>query len=858
MIKFFNTILFTVCEESSLIGGESSSDIFVKLHNLIQEIRKYQLYKKIGYACLPLVFGYYIVKNSKKQIIERTNEISFIQHNIIEELERTLIDVTYMYRDVEEKNTYLIYPIKANLLKQCLDLGKELQWFEENVDVFSSDFNFFIFNIQQEILILKNKIEDYNKQFIQRRKIEYDALFRLGLFPLDEDQKTAIITDDKYNLVVAGAGSGKTEVLTTRIAYLIKRKPDTVKPERILALAFQRDAAEEIRSRLHERYGADVKVKTFHSLGLEILKKAGTRFNLYGGDNHETESRNLVTSLLNKLLAEPKFQQAVIHFLKQIGAPDELKEVKDFRTKEDFYKYQRSLRYRTLDGTEVKSIGEREIMNFFLTHKLNGEKVRVCYEDYADWMSYVDREGRRQTPKPDFFIPDFDIYIEHWSIDNNGNVPPWYEGNYRETMHSKKEKFARQSKFTLVETTFGEFVTHPDFQILVERRISNALRKKFPGKTFSFTPVEYHELIEQVWEDCKASARTLPQNIYNFIVIAKTFRFTPQDIEKRLITEKWSSLQQAFGFVAVKIYSQYEKTMRAEKTIDFGDMINEAIDVLKKNNELFRDTFDHILIDEYQDISAQRYYLIDALLEKNPRCKLFCVGDDWQSIMGFAGSNLYYFKNFDQKFDHPAITYLTMNYRSIKSIVDTGATIIENNGGLQLQKKTVAKKSDVKPIKVYSLLHQENYRSRYYQQVADHCKAKIESLLNDGYQPKDIMVLTRIFKNPIFNENFLEFAHSKGIEYMSVHKSKGLQAKLVIILNVNKGLYGFPCELEDPSIFEPARELKLVDKEEEERRLFYVAITRAKEDVIIYNQKCAESKFLKEIRRHIQVEEIAY
>jgi len=191
-----------------LIGGESSSDIFVKLQNLIQEIRKYQLYKKIGYACLPLVFGYYIVKNSKKQIIERTNEISFIQHNIIEEFERIMKDVTYMYRDVEEKNTYLIYPIKANLLKQCLDLGKELQWFEENVDVFSSDFNFFIFNIQQEILILKNKIEDCNKQFIQRRKIEYDGLFRLGLLPLDEDQKTAIITDDKYNLVVAGAGSG--------------------------------------------------------------------------------------------------------------------------------------------------------------------------------------------------------------------------------------------------------------------------------------------------------------------------------------------------------------------------------------------------------------------------------------------------------------------------------------------------------------------------------------------------------------------------------------------------------------------------------------------------------------------------
>jgi DNA helicase-4 len=79
---------------------------------------------------------------------------------------------------------------------------------------------------------------------------------------------------------------------------------------------------------------------------------------------------------------------------------------------------------------------------------------------------------------------------------------------------------------------------------------------------------------------------------------------------------------------------------------------------------------------------------------------------------------------------------------------------------------------------------------------------------------------------------------------MTVHKSKGLQAKVVFLLCVDKGLYGFPSEIEDPFIFEPAMYGKLNNKEEEERRLFYVAITRSKEDVIIYTQKENESKFI--------------
>ena len=98
------------------------------------------------------------------------------------------------------------------------------------------DFNKIIVTSQSKISDIQKQVSSYNEQFVRRRMAEYDHLFKKSPFPLDENQKRAVIIDDKHNLVVAGAGSGKTEVLITRIAYLIERKPDTINPERIVAL----------------------------------------------------------------------------------------------------------------------------------------------------------------------------------------------------------------------------------------------------------------------------------------------------------------------------------------------------------------------------------------------------------------------------------------------------------------------------------------------------------------------------------------------------------------------------------------------------------------------------------------------
>lgn len=838
--------------------SDDYKEIISHIQSVILEIEKFKKYKKIGYCLTPLIIGFFLIRKYGKRIDEKFQYFNSIQAKLIEDIKKIFDLINESYNEIIEMNTYLIYSKKVNLLNRCKNDSDILRWFLQYQEYFDIKFNSLVADYLRELNKIQEGISRYNDEFIKRRKIEYDYLFKKASFELNDEQKTAIITDDKHNLVVAGAGSGKTEVLINRIAYLIERKPDKVLDEKILALAFQRDAAEEMKTRLKKRYGLDVKIKTFHALGLEILRKAGTRFNLYGGDNFDNETSKLINNIFSDLIKNISFQKKVIHYMEQIGSLEELKSEEDFKTKEEFYQYMKDLRFTCLNGTQVKSLGEQEILNFFFTHKINNETINIEYESYAEWMNYIDEDGKKHTPTPDFFLPDFDIYLEHWSIDRNGNVPPWYETDYIKNMELKKSCFKQQDKYSIVETTFGEFANNPHFEEIIKQRFLSALNKKYPDKKFTIEPISYFDLIDKVWEDCSITTKTLPANISNFIVIAKTYNLSPSKIENRLKKENWSNLQYAFADVAVNVYLEYEKHLRSKNNIDFADMINLAVDVLKEKKDIFFNAFDQILIDEFQDISTQRYRLIKVLMDKNPNCKLFCVGDDWQSIMGFAGANLDIFINFDKYFDHPARTDLAINYRSIKSIVDAGSQIIQHNRDLQLEKKVVATNQVEKPILVYSLLHQEDYKPKYYRQVAEHCIDKINYLTKNGAKPKDIMVLTRIFNNPIFNEIFLDYANEKRISYMSVHRSKGLQSKIVFILNVNEGLYGFPCQLEDPSIYEPAKETKVKDKEAEERRLFYVAVTRAKEDVYIYNQKCIESKFIREIGNCLKVEEVPY
>ena len=187
---------------------------------------------------------------------------------------------------------------------------------------------------------------------------------------------------------------------------------------------------------------------------------------------------------------------------------------------------------------------------------------------------------------------------------------------------------------------------------------------------------------------------------------------------------------------------------RLNSYIDFSDMINLAVKELKENKELYKNSFDQILIDEYQDVSAQRCELIRELMRKNEGCKLFCVGDDWQSIMGFTGSDLDFFVNFQEYFDHSARTDLSINYRSCKSIVDTDAEIIKHNRGSQVEKDTCTKNTSECPIKVYISNNSRKSLGMYYSQIINHCVISIKCYLDAGYEAKDILLLSRFWSCP--------------------------------------------------------------------------------------------------------------
>jgi DNA helicase IV len=797
-----------------------------------------------------VIIGFFINKGSERNVGQLATKIK-------QSFAECSSEVQELSREIADSGTYLTHTKKSNLLSRIESLRCMLATCEKKI-ILPSELANSVHAVLEESEDLAG---NYNQQFVRQRKRDYRYLWVKGSICLDDDQQTAIVTDDKYNLVIAAAGSGKTEVLTTRIAYLIQRKPDCIEPKRILAIAFQRKASHQITDRLLQRYGIEnVNVATFHKLGKDILERLGHEIRTTDIVD-ENKKYGFIKSFVEEQVAiNPVFFKLFIRYMKTVNDNEERIKQSD---KEKATAYLKEQKYITINRKKVNSVAEKAIMDYFLTHKIDGKPIEVEYERELEDF------------KPDFYLPQLDIFIEHWALDKEGNVPDWFNQTsqeYREIKEKKKTWF-REHNQILVETYSYEFdPKEPDlFCEILRKRIEAATQK-----SLLFTPLAYSEVLDLVWE----SQKTPVEDIKNFITTAKTYGYNPDAIARRLIENKWSSKQFAFGSLALEVFRAYEFKLDSLRKVDFEDMINEATAELERNPDLCKDMYDHILVDEYQDISTQRLNLIRKLLERNPNCKLFCVGDDWQSIMGFSGSNLSFFGDFKFYFENPAVTHISTNYRSIKSIVDTGAELIKNNGNKQVQKLVNSNNKTEKPILVLESPHKAGYDNNYFRQTVDDCLNRINEYLSKGYSPDDILVLSRFMRTKVFGryrwfrvvETFSYLAKERGInvaidneklpnaiQLLTVHRSKGLEAKVVFILNVVRGEFGFPSEIQDPSILDVATgENGINDPVEEERRLFYVAVTRAKEDLFIYTRSNEQSKFLNEIAFHTTPLRLSY
>lgn len=316
----------------------------------------------------------------------------------------------------------------------------------------------------------------------------------------------------------------------------------------------------------------------------------------------------------------------------------------------------------------------------------------------------------------------------------------------------------------------------------------------------------------------------------SFIKRIKTNNLSIEDI--KLLINKSNTKQKSLLIVILNIYSIYQEELNSLNQIDFDDMIIKAIEITKNND--FKRKYKYIIIDEFQDTSPIRYQLINQIINKT-NSKLMCVGDDFQSIYKFSGCNLDLFINFKKYFKNSKIKYLKNVYRNSYQVINTSQKFIKKNH-YQLKKKLYA----------HSYLKDSLYIIYYNNQTYKETFFKLLDYLNNNNQ-NNILILGRYNNDINTLTNNLEYK-DLNLNYLTVHKSKGLEEEDIIILNLVDNYKGFPSKIEDDEIFK----LMNYDKENypyaEERRLFYVALTRTKKHVYMLVNKDNPSIFIDEIK----------
>lgn len=699
----------------------------------------------------------------------------------------------------------------------------------------------------------------FNEQFVKNELEVYKDFFdNIEGRKLDIQQRTAVVTDDDNNIVIAGAGSGKTTTIVGKVNYIIDRYQ--IEPKEILLISFTNKSASTLADRIDIE---GVEAKTFHKFGKDIIVESENR---QPSIFEETQFKPLLTKYFTELIGNHSYLQKVTdYFIEYLKPP---KTQFEFENKGDYIQYLKDKNFKTykvipLQGRGgltynmevVKSIEECKIANFLL---FNG----ITYK-YEFPYEYDTATERFRQYKPDFTITqdDIKVYIEHFGISRNGNVPSWFDSDgirsssekYRDDMTWKRETH-KSYNTTLIETYSFEMSEDILFVNLSKhlRSAGIVLKPK--------SPEEIWKIITTVAID---EVKTFITLFGTFINLMKSNNYTIDDVihkNNQTQSDFFKKRNYLFTEIIKPIFERYESHLRERNEIDFSDMINKASKHI--NEGRYRRKISYVLIDEFQDISIGRYQLVKAIKNFNPSCKLFCVGDDWQSIYRFSGSDIALFKEFEKYFGFTVKSKIETTYRFHAPLIDISSGFIQKN-------PNQAKKELRGTSSAHNTIFKIQYSITENQDDTDALKSIIRDLVTtvENIENKEIMLLGRYgfdlkrIKNDsgLFNidevEGIISFSyvneddeHNRiNIQFLTVHKAKGLEADIVIILNCNSGKYGFPSEMSDDEVLNLL--LSEADQFEngEERRLFYVAMSRAKERVYFVADSSFKSKFIAEL-----------
>jgi len=815
----------------------------------------------IGVICIITISICYIaitrtrLKNKSKELSEKLNHISSYSNksNYEQARERLSALNNGAFIDIPSdlNSTFSGKIISATQEKDFVNHYKphfqEAYSLVKKLEAFNITPSETIFNFISDFGAINRLVKQHNEGIITFLLDTHKEFFDHCLkYPLDKQQRRSIVSEEENCLVVSSAGSGKTSSIVGKVKYLTEIKK--INPQNILLISYTNKAAAE----LTERMGiAGLRGYTFHKLALDIIgQTTGQKPSIY----ENTDA--LFVKIYHELLNDKKFKKSVIEYFIDYQTPEkewekrknerrqQLSEQKEVRLKATF---------PDMDGKTVYVRSEQEQKICFALSSLS---VKFRYEEPYE-HPLVDEMHSQY--KPDFSIyfeqggETKRIYLEHFGVDEHGLVPIWFAKDRGITYEEANQKYndgitwkkAAHEKFStkLLTTSSADF-HYSD----IREKLKTLLEKA----DVSIQEKTDAELYDMVLPPNSKHEKAFIRLVVTFVTLIKSSCKSVDEVLRQ--TKNAGDERSTFIIKNIfqPVYKRYIEELANINQIDFTDAILQATDICRSSHPV---KYDYIIVDEFQDISVDRYNFLKVLREGNPPAKLYCVGDDWQSIYRFSGSDMALFNQFSDYFGQTEINKIETTYRFGEPLVSLSSQFIQRNEA-QIKKNIHPFNPQVKTELQFCDYERRDYCNVIGQLVASIPLDKSVFLL--GRYSFDDYYLSFMYKSVKEGNRFFYIIGDRKIEFLTVHKSKGLEADYVIILQCNKDTYGFPSLVSD----DPVLNYVLTKSDQypygEERRLFYVAITRAKVKTYILYDRRFPSVFVDEFLHPEKITEESY
>ena len=740
---------------------------------------------------------------------------------------------------------------------------------EQEINKFLTSYND-IFDLKKGSCI----IDSHNEHFIQKHllseKTYLDNILK-EIDPkivLDEEQRQAVLSDEDYSLIIAGAGAGKTTTVAAKVRYLVEKKG--VDPKQILVISFTNKAVGELKERINDGLLIPCPITTFHSAGYAILQKQDDVKKQIVGEGFLYNTIN--NYLKGNILEQPELVDKLIMFFgSYFDAPyegDDINLFFNYISKADFSTLRsnineysekiidrRTSKITTITNETLRSVQEVQIANFLYLNNI----------DYTYEETYPYHILKAKKP----YTPDFCIkqgaktaYIEHFGITEDGKHSYYTTEQLEKYKKEIADKIALHKKHgTTLIYTFSKYNDG--------RELLDHLREELIKAGFVLEKRPSEEVFEKLvnTEENKYIARLIKL----ICVFINNFKTNGCNIDDFYRFERGNTNVRTKLFLDIckECYLEYQKKLAESNSIDFQDMINDSARILREK-QIAKEKLDfkYIIVDEYQDISHQRF---DLTKELSNLCsaKIIAVGDDWQSIYAFSGSDITLFTHFCSIMGYGKELKITKTYRNAQEVIDIAGNFIQKNKS-QIQKTLLSPKHIQKPVIIETYSEEfdrkqfEGKGGKYFhlgKQVESVIGQILENNKKEGKKINSPILLIGRYnfdaRNLCFSNDFIydeqnnkiiskKYRYAK-LEFLTAHSSKGLGYDNVVIINARNEMYGFPSKVDnDPVMQYVVKDDKSIEYAEE-RRLFYVAMTRTKNRVYIVTPEQHPSEFILEL-----------